>query len=357
MALDTTRSRSWGCYRSRFAETWMVNIAIVGEAWGEEEERQRVPFVGPSGYALTKMLEDAGLRRVDCHLTNVFNLRPPGGNDIDNLCGPKATALPGRPQLKTGKYIRAEYATEIARLEKELIEFKPNLIIALGGTASWALVGDGRISKIRGAIASSPFGKVLPTYHPTAVLREWSLRPIVVMDLLKAKRESEYADLRRPSRKVWIEPTLEDMESFYEQYLRNAKIISFDIETAGDQITCIGFSPSTDVALVIPFVDPRKPGASYWPTAELERLAWLFVRRVLALPARKVTQNGMYDVHFTWRRYGIAPLNWSDDTMLLHHALQPELQKGLDFLGSVYTDEASWKLMRAKGKGTIKRDE
>jgi hypothetical protein len=43
--------------------------------------------------------------------------------------------------------------------------------------------------------------------------------------------------------------------------------------------------------------------------------------------------------------------------MLLHHALQPESPKGLDFLGSVYTEEASWKLMRPRGKQTIKRDE
>jgi hypothetical protein len=40
--------------------------------------------------------------------------------------------------------------------------------------------------------------------------------------------------------------------------------------------------------------------------------------------------------------------------MLLHHALQPESEKGLGFLGSVYTNEASWKLMRTS---TIKRDQ
>jgi hypothetical protein len=43
--------------------------------------------------------------------------------------------------------------------------------------------------------------------------------------------------------------------------------------------------------------------------------------------------------------------------MLLHHALQPESEKSLGFLGSIYTGEASWKLMRQRGKTTIKRDE
>jgi uracil-DNA glycosylase family 4 len=54
----------------------MTSIAIVGEAWGEQEERARAPFVGASGYELTRMLDEAGIRRADCFLTNVFNLRP-----------------------------------------------------------------------------------------------------------------------------------------------------------------------------------------------------------------------------------------------------------------------------------------
>jgi hypothetical protein len=40
--------------------------------------------------------------------------------------------------------------------------------------------------------------------------------------------------------------------------------------------------------------------------------------------------------------------NYDDDTMLMHHALQPESNKGLGFLGSVYTDRSSWKTMRTK---------
>jgi hypothetical protein len=65
----------------------------------------------------------------------------------------------------------------------------------------------------------------------------------------------------------------------------------------------------------------------------------------------------LYDLHHLWRNYGISVRNAEEDTMLLHHALQPESPKGLDFLGSVYTDEAAWKLMRQRGKTTIKRDE
>src|SRR5665647_1343307 len=110
-------------------------IAIVGEAWGEQEEQQRAPFVGPSGWELNKMLAEAGIHRADCFMTNVFNLRPKPTNDIDNLCTSKSDGLVKLGPVKTGKYIRAEYAPEIARLFSELKETKPNITIALGNTA------------------------------------------------------------------------------------------------------------------------------------------------------------------------------------------------------------------------------
>jgi hypothetical protein len=66
----------------------------------------------------------------------------------------------------------------------------------------------------------------------------------------------------------------------------------------------------------------------------------------------KIAQNGLYDLNILWRSYGITVRNFEEDTMLLHHALQPESEKGLGFLGSVYTDEASWKMMRTKSKVT-----
>lgn len=339
----------------------MTNIVIVGEAWGEAEERARTPFVGAAGYELTRMLEEAGIRRADCFLTNVFNLRPGPKNDIETLCVPATgNRLEGWPALRAGKYIDNKYRGELERLYTEVGEIQPNLIIALGNTAAWAILRNAGISKIRGAVGSSTIingrtYKTLPTYHPAAVLRQWDLRPVTVLDLMKARRESEFPEIRRPQRTVYIEPELKDLEWFYERHILGASIISADIETAGDQITCIGFAPSVDVALVVPFVDNRR-GGNYWPDFESELRAWDFVRRVLSSRIPKLFQNGLYDMHFLWRRYGIPTVNAAEDTMLLHHAIYPELEKGLGFLGSVYTNEASWKLMR-KGSETIKRDE
>jgi uracil-DNA glycosylase len=337
----------------------MTKIALIGEAWGEAEERERVPFVGAAGFELNRMLDEAGIRRADCFLTNVFNLRPRPTNDISNLCVPKAQDRSGLPPLSSGKYIAAEFLGELTRLQRELLDVKPNIVVAFGGTASWALLHNGAISKIRGGIAASvspPGLKVLPTYHPASIFKgNWEHRPLIVMDLMKAKRESEFPDIRLPKRTVYIEPTLEDLEWFYDTHLHTAKNISVDIETGQDQITCIGFAPRVDISLVVPFVDLRR-GGSYWPDFQSESRAWNFVRRVLSSPIPKLFQNGLFDLHFLWRRHGIATRNAAEDTMLLHHALHPESEKGLGFLGSVYTNEASWKLMRGKTE-TIKRDE
>lgn len=334
-------------------------IALVGEAWGEAEEKQRLPFVGASGWLLNTMLEDAGIERAECFVTNCFNLRP-ARNDILNLCGPKKEVSHGLGPIKAGKYILDKYLPELGRLRSELESINPNLIVALGGTASWALLGDSRISKIRGCIAEdihSKRWKVLPTFHPAAILRQWELRAVTVLDLVKAKRQAEFPDIRRPERTVYTEPTLADLEWFYETHIIPAKALAFDIETARDCITCIGFATSPYVSLVIPFADSRREGGCFYPTVVDDVSVWKFVRRVLASPVPKIAQNGAYDIGFLWRRYGVTVNNFTDDTMLLHHSLQPESPKGLGFMGSVYTDEPAWKIMReGKEDETIKRD-
>lgn len=342
----------------------MAQIALIGEAWGAEEERERTPFVGSSGYLLTKMLEEANISRADCFLTNVFNFRP-FHNKIDTLYGPKLEAIEGYPPIEKSKYIREEFTSELNRLGEELIEVNPNVVVALGNTALWALCGRGAISKIRGTTCLSTHTvagfKVLPTYHPAAVQRQWELRPVAIADLYKVERESHYPEIRRPKRQVWIEPTLEDLEVFYERYIVPRSIeqgiqLSVDIETAGTQITCIGFGYA-DVSIVIPIFDQRRKGRNYWTTQKDERIAWDFIRHLLSDPRiGKVFQNGMYDIAFLWRSKGIKTFNAKEDTMLLHHALQPESLKGLGFLASVYCDEGNWKSMREKTQ-TIKKDD
>jgi uracil-DNA glycosylase len=335
-----------------------MNIAIVGEAYGEQEERERTAFVGASGYELTRMLSEAGIERSSCLLTNVFNLRPPG-NKIEAFCGPKEAGIRGFPPLAKSKYVRREFIPELERLGDELVLFNPNIIFTMGNTPTWALLGRTGISKIRGTTAISTHTaigyKVLPTYHPAAIIRQWDLRPVTVFDLLKGKRESTFPELIRPKRTIWIAPTIEDLHEFKLRYINGCERCAVDIETAGNQITCIGFAPNPRIALVVPFVDGRRLGKNFWGNAESERRAWAFVKEVLtAKSICKTFQNGLYDIAFIWRATGLKVYGAEHDTMLLHHALQPESLKSLGFLGSVYTDEGNWKQMRRVA--TIKSD-
>lgn len=347
-----------------------MNIFILGEAWGAEEAKQRLPFVGGAGYELTKMLSQGGIHRADCYLTNVFNLHPPG-NDLSFLCGPKEQAIPDYPKLLrgrtkehkhyTGDYVKVDYLGELERLGDELIEVNPNLVIALGNTACWSLLGKTTISRLRGTtqlstLTASGF-KVLPTYHPAAVLRQWSLRPVAVADFQKARREAESPEIHRPVREIWTSPTLEDIYEFHQLYIERASLIAVDIETAGRDVTCLGIAPSRSRAIVIPFADPRSKDGNYWPNAKDEGEVWEYLRSVLeASFPRKIFQNGLYDIAFLFRSHGIKVAGAEEDTMLLHYALQPESLKGLGFLASIYCDEGNWKDMRTHKK-TIKRDD
>lgn len=341
-------------------------ILIVGEAWGKEEaEAGGKPFVGPSGRLLKGCLSQVGISYDECYVTNVFNLQPKPSNDISNLCGKKDEALPGWPALTKGKFVRAEYSNELERLFKEILYVKPILILALGATACWALLKTTGIKNIRGAPIPCDVGstkglfgntlKVLPTYHPAAVLREWKLRPILIADLYKARHEMDFPEIRRPAREIWIEPSLADLDTFEKEHILRSPQLSIDIENSGEQISCIGFAPSKNIALVVPFISKENKTGSYWNTLDEELLALDWCRRMCKLDKVMIGQNILYDVNHLWRNYGITIPHVAEDTMLLHHALQPEMEKGLGFLGSIYTEEPPWKMMRKAD--TIKKED
>ena len=177
-------------------------VVLVGEAWGATEEKEGFPFLGMAGIELAKMLMDAGLgsslpslsfispqtmlghwlSQRELLLTNVFNLRPPF-NDLDSLLVGKAEAA--HPVgIRPSKYVPASLMPHVERLWAELELLRPNLVIPLGVVATWAVLGSPKLAPIRGTTQVEPkLGlKVLPTWHPAAVLRQYALRPICVMD-------------------------------------------------------------------------------------------------------------------------------------------------------------------------------
>jgi uracil-DNA glycosylase len=354
-------------------------ILIVGEAPGEEEVQRGMPLVGSSGKELHSILFEAGFpllpakyfsdlpnvwkTQTTFSLTNVFHERPQN-NDLStwsisireakHLINPSLPWQPIRAGTK-GLIHPNKAQPALLRLQKEIDQVRPNLIVALGNTALSALSGISGIAKLRGSIQNTSKGqKVLPTYHPAAVLRNYELRPAVVADFLKARHEAEFPEIRLRARKIHINPTLQDVLSWKDLLLK-AEILSFDIETKLQQITCIGFSPSPDEAFVIPFWSTK--GINYWEKEEDEIQALLAVKEILEGPAKKIAHNGLYDVQYL-ARYGIAAKNFIHDTMLLHHSLYPALPKALGFIGSIYCTERAWKTWRVRGSDTeeLKRD-
>lgn len=292
-------------------------------------------------------------------LTNVFALRPLA-NKLEHLCGKRAEvgASYSRGPLGKGGYVRPEYLGELERLREELRAYDRTCIIALGATATWALMDQPKITAVRGVATSAsalcPELKVVPTYHPAGIMRNWTWRSIAVADLTKvAKREGGFADIKRPERQVFINPTLADVREFFK---KRPFRYSVDVETFRGQISMVGFATSRERAIVIPLIDRRKPGWSYWsPGDEVE--IWKILKAELESPVEKLGQNFLYDLQYFIRDLRIRPRNCRDDTMLLSHSLMPEMQKSLGFLGSIHTNEASWKLFRSRGQEELKRDE
>ena len=344
-----------------------ARMLLVGEAPGREEDEQLRPFVGPAGGELRRMLRAIGVGLDDLYRTNVFDRRPPDNDlaigygvprDHPNACVDLGQ-LTAKPMVT---YLHSQHVGQIARLYAEIDRVGPNIIVPLGNTACWALgLGHG-IGDLRGSVHQVEIHgrlyKVLPTYHPSAVLRQWDLRTIALTDFEKAHQESTTPDLQFDNTELWFEPTLADLEEFGRLYLAPARECAFDVETKQGQITCLSFAPNIDVEIVVPFwVEGPQP--HYWPCLRDECRAWRWVQYWVEKPDLiKVTQNGLYDTMYLRMAHKMNPMNFSEDTMLASHSLYSEMRKGLGVLGSLYTNTPSWKKMRTfKREEQLKRDD
>lgn len=323
-----------------------ASVMIVGEAFGRDEAKEGIPFVGASGKELERMLEQAGFVPENIRYTNVVNERPPN-NEIDKwFYSSKTKASAAGASEVAGKYPKDVILTGIEQLREEIQETAPELILALGNTALWAVTGQWGITKWRGSrmdCRGGPVGDfpitVIPTYHPAAILRQYSWRHIAMHDLRYAI-ENIPAPIPEPDWNFTLRPSLEEAQSFLAWIATmgdNHKIrISADIETRGGQISCIGFAVDSETAVCIPFLSTSTPDGSYWSLEdEVEVLKW--VRTILTHPNIEVVwQNGTYDVQYILHCWQFVP-NVTHDTMLMQHAAFPgALPKGLDFIASMY---------------------
>jgi DNA polymerase len=135
-----------------------ASIILVGEQPGDEEDRQKRPFVGPAGKLLDRALADAGINRDEVYVTNAvkhFKFEERGKRRLHK------------------KPSNAEVQACHPWLEAEIKSIKPQIIVCLGATAAQAILGNQfRVTKQRGIPFAHTWAlHVVATVHPSAVLR------------------------------------------------------------------------------------------------------------------------------------------------------------------------------------------
>ena len=153
----------------------IAKLVFVGEAPGEEEDLQGLPFVGKAGQLLTRMIQAMGLTREEVYITNIIKCRPPQNRN----------PLPD------------EIAECRPFLNAQLNILRPKVICALGSFAAQTLLRtQDKISRLRGRFHDCDGIPVMPTYHPAYLLRNPQDKQLVwkdmqmIMDELQLLREA-----------------------------------------------------------------------------------------------------------------------------------------------------------------------
>jgi uracil-DNA glycosylase family 4 len=125
-------------------------IVFIGEGPGSDEDDQGIPFVGRAGQLLNQILAAADFKREEVYIANVVKCRPPGNR------------LPNPDEVKVCRNF----------LEAEIRIIQPKIIVCLGAMASQTVIDPrAKIGQLRGKWLLRNGIKIMPTYHPAALLR------------------------------------------------------------------------------------------------------------------------------------------------------------------------------------------
>jgi uracil-DNA glycosylase family protein len=144
-----------------------VALMLVGEQPGDQEDQQGRPFVGPSGKLLDRALAEAGIDRAQAYVTNA----------VKHF---KWTPSPRGKRRLHKKPSAGEVSACRPWLAREILLVKPRVVVCLGATAAWTILGPKfRLTASRGRAAEPPpelreilgTARCLATAHPSAILR------------------------------------------------------------------------------------------------------------------------------------------------------------------------------------------
>ena len=145
-----------------------ARLVFVGEAPEYEEDAQGRPFVGKAGQLLTRIINAINLKRSDVYIANIIKCRPPSNRDPEE----------------------DEIQTCIPFLKRQLEIIQPRIICTLGKVATNALLEtDKGITELRGKFHQLGDVKVMPTYHPSYLLRNQDKKKETWVDMQMVQKE------------------------------------------------------------------------------------------------------------------------------------------------------------------------
>lgn len=140
-------------------------LVLVGEAPGAREDISGRPFVGQAGQILSRALEKAGIPREQAFITAVVKCRPPKNR------------LPNRLEVETC----------FPYLKKQLEIIKPRVIVCLGSLSTRTLLDpQAKVTEVRGRWFEKAGTRLMPVFHPAAILRNRNRMDQFVADLREA---------------------------------------------------------------------------------------------------------------------------------------------------------------------------
>lgn len=289
-----------------------------------------------SSYDLDRLLKDCKINKNSCWLSTVSKFHvpdsPKGGKKI--------------PFSVRARNAGVDIDAQLAELQYEVNQVKPNCILALGSAALWALYGKSSIEDYRGSILLGMGRKFVPTYNPRGLssysgieFKGYWNRQIISFDFKRAALQSNSPDINRPSRTLRVCRSSAELAEFIARK-GNSTRLAIDIEALHCIPTCIGIAFDRWEGMSCPLWNGN--GISKIPDSDLAQI-WLILAELLMNPKfKKIGQNFKYDEDKI-SRLGLPINSLSSDTMLKSFAINPELPKGLAFNTSIYTEEPYYK--------------
>lgn len=327
-----------------------ARVLLVGEAPGFDEEIAGKPFVGASGKELDKQLDEVGIKRSECYVTNVCQYRPPDNMMSEWITEKKTDLKKGYVELN-GKYVH-RYVVEGRDELYKLIESMPNLelVIGFGNTPLWALTGNWGVTNWRGSEMVLEGGGILrpihfvPTFHPAAILRNFAQRPQVIHDLSQRCAKRLRHGFITPDFKFNIQPTFDEVMACIEGLTGD---VVGDIETAAGRTICLGLAWSKTEAICIPF---RGPDGVCFSVDEVRAIFEALKKKRSQITW--IGQNWNYDAQYIQEDFCLH-LMADFDTYVAQSVLFPGVERSLGFLSSMYCEWHQYWKEDAKDWGRI----